>query len=224
MTRPASNRLLYATIFILWFTEFVQAGMTAFAAAPLMGERAMGPEEFSLVAAVYASLAILAISQQRWWVERVGGQRFMQGAAVVAVAGALVCAARHDFAGLLGGPRTDGAGRRRVLHGQPHDHPAPADKAAAFCGHSLPCHGPGHRHCSVALAGRHGGGRRQHVGPVWFGLMAALGAGGGTQIALAQAVQKAAQQAALLASDDVSLVAVLGLVGMLVVGAQRVCR
>ena len=38
------------------------------------------------------------------------------------------------------------------------------------------------------------------------------------------AVQKAAQQAALLASDDVSLVAVLGLVGMLVVGAQRVCR
>ena len=54
--------------------------------------------------------------------------------------------------------------------------------------------------------------------------MAALGAGGGTQIALAQAVQKAAQQAALLASDDVSLVAVPGLVGMLVVGAQRVCR
>lgn len=105
MTRPASNRLLYATIFILWFTEFVQAGMTAFAAAPLMGEMAMGPEEFSLVAAVYASLAILAISQQRWWVERVGGQRFMQGAAVVAVAGALVCAARHDFAGLLGGGR-----------------------------------------------------------------------------------------------------------------------
>lgn len=103
MTRPASNRLLYATIFILWFTEFVQAGMTAFAAAPLMGEMAMGPEEFSLVAAVYASLAILAISQQRWWVERVGGQRFMQGSAVVAVAGALVCAARHDFAGLLRG-------------------------------------------------------------------------------------------------------------------------
>ena len=55
--------------------------------------------------------------------------------------------------------------------------------------------------------------------------MAALGAGGGTQIALAQAVQKAAQQAALLASiDDVGLVAVLGLLGMLVVGAQRVCR
>ena len=103
MTRPASNRLLYATIFILWFTEFVQAGMTAFAAAPLMGEMAMGPEEFSLVAAVYASLAILAISQQRWWVERVGGQRFIQGSAVVAVAGALVCATSHDFTSFLAG-------------------------------------------------------------------------------------------------------------------------
>ena len=103
MNPTASNRLLYATIFMLSLTEFLQAGMTAFAAAPLMGEMAMGPEEFSLVAAVYASLAILAISQQRWWVERVGGQRFIQGSAVVAVAGALVCATSHDFTSFLAG-------------------------------------------------------------------------------------------------------------------------
>lgn len=102
MTSSApSNRLLYATIFLLSLTEFLQAGMTAFAATPIMGYTAMGAEEFSLIAAVYASLAILAISMQRWWVERIGGQRFIQLSAVIAVTGSLICAASHDFNSFL---------------------------------------------------------------------------------------------------------------------------
>ncbi|WP_027994605.1 MFS transporter [Simplicispira psychrophila] len=101
MHPPVSNRLLYVTIFVLSLTEFLQAGMTAFAAAPLMGNLSLGPEEFSLIASVYASLAILAISLQRWWVERLGGQHFIQLSAVVSVAGSLLCATSHDFNGFL---------------------------------------------------------------------------------------------------------------------------
>lgn len=101
MSKASSNRLVCSTIFMLALTEFLQSGMTAFAAAPIMGEVAIGPEEFSLIAAVYASLAILAISLQRWWVERVGGQRFTQAGAVVCVAGALVCASSRSFSSFL---------------------------------------------------------------------------------------------------------------------------
>lgn len=103
MNKTPANRLLYATIFVLSLTEFLQAGMTAFAAAPLMGEVSIGPDEFSLVAAVYASLAILAISMQRWWVERIGGQRFVQASALVSVAGSLLCASSHGLTGFLFG-------------------------------------------------------------------------------------------------------------------------
>src|ERR1700712_1265839 len=66
-------RLLYATILLLSLTEFLQSGMTAFAAAPIMGELGMGPEQFSLVAAIYASVAIMTISMHRWLVEHIGG-------------------------------------------------------------------------------------------------------------------------------------------------------
>jgi MFS family permease len=103
MNKSPSNSLLYGTIFVLSLTEFLQAGMTAFAAAPIMGEVAIGPEEFSLVAAVYASLAILAISMQRWWVERVGAQRFIQASALVSVAGSLLCATGSDLNGFVMG-------------------------------------------------------------------------------------------------------------------------
>jgi MFS family permease len=101
MNKTPSNRLLYGTIFVLTLTEFLQSGMTAFAVTPIMGEVAIGPEEFSLVTAVYASLAILAISMQRWWVERIGAQRFIQASALVSVTGSLLCATSHGFTGFL---------------------------------------------------------------------------------------------------------------------------
>ncbi len=103
MNKLPPSRLLYCAIFLLSLTEFLQAGMTAFSAAPIMGAWAMDPEEFSLVAAVYASLAILAISMQRWWVERIGAQRFVQASALVFVVGSLLCATSHDLTGFLVG-------------------------------------------------------------------------------------------------------------------------
>jgi MFS transporter, DHA2 family, multidrug resistance protein len=103
MNKTPTKGLVCATVFVLSLTEFLQAGMTAFAAAPIMGEVSIGPEEFSLVAAVYASLAVLAISMQRWWVERIGGRRFVQASALVSISGSLLCATSHDFTNFLVG-------------------------------------------------------------------------------------------------------------------------
>ncbi|MDY0749067.1 MFS transporter [Paucibacter sp. R3-3] len=98
---PQPNPLLYGIIFLLSLVEFLQSGMTAFAAAPIMGEVSIGPEEFSLIAAVYASFAVFSISMQRWFVERIGGRSFIQLSALVSVAGSLTSACSHDFVGLL---------------------------------------------------------------------------------------------------------------------------
>ncbi|MEO6972393.1 MAG: MFS transporter [Rhodoferax sp.] len=110
MNKLTSNRLVCVTIFVLTITEFLQSGMTVFAAAPIMGEVGMGPQEFSLVAAVYASLAILAISMQRWWVERIGGRSFLQLSAVVSVTGSLLCATSHTYTQFLLGRAVMGLG------------------------------------------------------------------------------------------------------------------
>jgi MFS family permease len=103
MNARAPDPLLYATIFALTAFEFLQLGMTAFAAGPIMGEVGIDPEDFSLIAALYASAAILMISMQRWFVERIGGRRFIQLATAVSVAGAVLCATSHDFASFLMG-------------------------------------------------------------------------------------------------------------------------
>ena len=102
--QPRPPLALIAIIFLLSLIEFLQSGMTAFAAQPIMGETGMAPEEFSLVAAAYASVAIFAISMQRWFVERIGGRRFVQGCSALALLGAAVCAgSSHSFAGFLTG-------------------------------------------------------------------------------------------------------------------------
>jgi len=103
MNNQTNPRLIYATIFVLASIEYLQSGMTAFAAAPIMGETSVSPDDFSLVAAAYASVAIFSISMQRWWVERIGGRRFLQGSLAISMIGALVCAASGDFMGFLAG-------------------------------------------------------------------------------------------------------------------------
>ncbi|MEO8523648.1 MAG: MFS transporter [Caldimonas sp.] len=103
MNDIARARALNATIFTLALTDFLQAGMTAFAAAPLMGELGMGPEQFSFVAAVYATVAIFAISMHRWCVERLGGRRYVQLCAGVLIMGSAMCALSDDFGTFLAG-------------------------------------------------------------------------------------------------------------------------
>jgi MFS transporter, DHA2 family, multidrug resistance protein len=93
--------LLYATIFVLTAIEFLQLSMVAFGAGPIMGEVGITPEDFSLIAAVYASVAILVISMQRWFVTRLGGRLFLQYATALSLIGAVLCATSHDFASFL---------------------------------------------------------------------------------------------------------------------------
>ena len=95
------NRMLYLTIFILSLVEFLQSSMTAFAAGPIMGEVSISPEDFSLIASAYASGAILAISMQRWFIERIGGRRFIQASSALFIIGTILCALSNDFSSFL---------------------------------------------------------------------------------------------------------------------------
>ena len=93
--------LVYATIYVLTAIEFLQLSMVAFGAAPIMGEISITPEDFSLIAAIYASVAILVISMQRWFVTHLGGRLFLQWATAISLLGAVLCATSHDFASFL---------------------------------------------------------------------------------------------------------------------------
>jgi MFS family permease len=95
-----SQRLpLYLLIAYLPFTDFVQNGLVAFNAAPVMGDIGASPEEYSLVATLYACVAIGMIAKHRWLVERIGWRRFVQASCGLFVLGALICA---RSAGLVG--------------------------------------------------------------------------------------------------------------------------
>lgn len=101
MSHRTSPRLICATIFVLTAIEFLQLSMVAFGAGPIMGEVSITPEDFSLIAAIYASVAILMISMQRWLVTRLGGRLFIQCATATSLLGAVLCATSHDFASFL---------------------------------------------------------------------------------------------------------------------------
>ena len=86
-------RLLYLLIASLPFSDFLQTGIVAFSAAPVMGDLAASPEEYSSVATLYAVVAIGMIALHRQLLERLGWRRLMQGSSVFFAVGALVCGA-----------------------------------------------------------------------------------------------------------------------------------
>jgi len=89
---PLAQRLpLYLLIACLPFTDFVQNGLVAFNAAPVMGDIGASPEEYSGVATLYAVVAIAMISKHRWLVERLGWRLFVQVSCALFAIGALVC-------------------------------------------------------------------------------------------------------------------------------------
>ncbi|XDZ50710.1 MFS transporter [Neisseriaceae bacterium CLB008] len=101
-----SQRLLgklLVTIFCLNIIEYLQAGMIAFSANPIMGEIGVSPEEFGLINAVYACIAIIMIAQQHWLVERIGWRRYIQISLAFSMLGAVVCYFSHSFATFLAG-------------------------------------------------------------------------------------------------------------------------
>ncbi|HEY0286147.1 MAG TPA: MFS transporter [Pseudomonas sp.] len=91
------NAALLITVGLLCALEYLQAGMIAFASAPIRGEIDASPEEFTLVAALYACIAVVVISKQRWLVERLGWRNFMLGSISIYVLGALVCGVSGDL-------------------------------------------------------------------------------------------------------------------------------
>lgn len=88
---------LLITVGLLCGLEFLQSGMLAFASVPIRGEIDASPEEHSLVAALYACVAVVVIAKQRWLTERLGWRNYMVGSIGVFVAGALLCSLNHDL-------------------------------------------------------------------------------------------------------------------------------
>lgn len=101
MNTRRSDFWLCTTIAALTAIEFLQLSMTAFAAHPIMGELGLSPEDFSLIAAVYASVAVLMISMQRWLVEWIGARRFICISTIVSALGSVLCANSHDYRSFL---------------------------------------------------------------------------------------------------------------------------
>ena len=108
---PLAKRLpLYLLIACLPFTDFVQNGLVAFNAAPVMGDIGASPEEYSLVATLYAVVAIAMISRHRWLVERLGWRLFVQLSCALFAAGALVCGSGASLPAFAIGRAIMGAG------------------------------------------------------------------------------------------------------------------
>lgn len=101
--KPANLHALLLPIGGLTLVDFLQNGMIAFAAAPIMGEIGASPEEYSIVAAAYASVAVVMIALQRWMVERMGWRRYVQATLGAAAAGAILCAHAASYEGFLVG-------------------------------------------------------------------------------------------------------------------------
>jgi len=115
MTRPAAAPLartlpLYLLIAALPFCDFLQTGIVAFNAAPVMGGIGASPEEFSAIATLYGVVAIGAIAMHRWLVERLGWRRLLLAASALFALGAVVC-------GLAGGLLQFGLGRSLMALG-----------------------------------------------------------------------------------------------------------
>ncbi|MGI4935710.1 MAG: MFS transporter [Janthinobacterium lividum] len=101
--RSAPSSALLLTILFLTMMEFLQSGMIAFAAGPIMGEIGAAPEQFSLATAAYACVAIVTIAKQRWLVERLGWRRFIQCSLAVFVIGSALCGSSDTFPQFLCG-------------------------------------------------------------------------------------------------------------------------
>ncbi|QRF62788.1 MFS transporter [Variovorax sp. UC122_21] len=98
--RPAAHRIwLFLLVGALPFSDFLQIGIFAFNAAPVMGDLGASPEEYSVVATLYAVTAIGIIFNHRWLVERMGWRWFIRLSCAFFVAGSLTCAASQSLGG-----------------------------------------------------------------------------------------------------------------------------
>lgn len=104
MSSPAIPRpALLAAIFCFNFIEFLSTGMTVFAASAIMGHVGASPEEYATVSALYAAVAVLAISQFTVLLQRLGWRNYMIGAVLFYIVGAWVCATSGGVLGFAAG-------------------------------------------------------------------------------------------------------------------------
>ena len=103
-------KLLLSTIFVLTAIEFLQSGMLAFGAAPISGQINASPEEYSIVTAAYAAVAIAAIAKMRWFIERLGWRRFILLSIAFFVTGAAISGLASSFPQFLLGRVVMGLG------------------------------------------------------------------------------------------------------------------
>lgn len=97
--RPA----LLAAIFVFNLIEFLSTGMTVFAAPAIMGHVGASPEEYATVSALYAAVAVLAISQMTVLVQRLGWRNYLLGAVLCYMLGAWTCATAGGVAAFAAG-------------------------------------------------------------------------------------------------------------------------
>lgn len=113
--QPKIPPALLMTIGALTFIDFLQNGMVAFAAAPIMGEIGASPEEYTTVAVIYACVAVVMIALQGWLVHHLGMRRYLLASLGAAAAGAAVCALSLGETGFLLGRVLMAAGCAAML-------------------------------------------------------------------------------------------------------------
>lgn len=107
--RPVGTLHLVA-LSLLVMLEFLQNGMVSFASSYISGGIGAAPEEFSLAAACYASVAVVMIFQHRWLVQRLGYRRFLQIALAFFALGAIICANADDVNQFIAGRMVEAVG------------------------------------------------------------------------------------------------------------------
>src|SRR6476661_5457758 len=95
-SRTPIKRLL-AAVFLLNLIEFLQSGMVAFATVPLMGYLSASPEEYSVVTALYAAVAVTTTALGYTLLRRVGWRRYLLAGLAVFALGAALCATSDDL-------------------------------------------------------------------------------------------------------------------------------
>ncbi len=122
-SRPALT-LHHAAIVLIVCLEYLQTLMVSFASRDISGGIDAAPEEFSLAAACYASVAVLVIIAHRWMVQQLGYRRLLRLSLLAFLVGAVLCAEAHTvpmfIAGrmvqALGGAAFFTASRVQILH------------------------------------------------------------------------------------------------------------
>jgi MFS transporter, DHA2 family, multidrug resistance protein len=96
-------RSLALTAFLLTLIEFLQSGMVGFGAVPIQGEISASPEQYSLLVAMYASVAIVVIAKHRWLTERMGWRTYVLASIAIHIMGCALCSVSNDLSTFAAG-------------------------------------------------------------------------------------------------------------------------